>query len=187
MEDGKIAYIYLVIDNFSRFILSWRISYNLCWQTRLDTFKEAVFRKSLKGKKRIKTQLIVDGGSENNNQYVEEYLEYYEKNIDKTIALKDIIKSNSMIEYTNRLLKYEYLFVRGVKNLKHLGQVLYHAVNDYNCVRPYGAINGLTPAQAYNGKTVDIFKEKQLMKEACNSRVNWNQSYNCKGCPFGCN
>ncbi|OFY82834.1 MAG: hypothetical protein A3F72_01750 [Bacteroidetes bacterium RIFCSPLOWO2_12_FULL_35_15] len=187
MEDGKTAHIYLVIDNFSRFILSWRISMSLCWQTRLETFKEAVYRSNQKGEKRIKTRLIVDGGSENNNQYVEDYLEYCERNIDKMVAYKDILKSNSMVEYTNRTLKYEYLFVRRINNLRHLGQIMFHAVHDYTCVRPHGAIGGLTPAQAYLGKTVDIFKEKLLMKEAALSRVDWNQTHNCKGCPFGCN
>ena len=187
MYDGTIAYIYLVIDNFSRFILSWRVSLILCWQTRVETFKEAVYRSNQKGKKKIKTQLIVDGGSENNNQYVEDYLEYCENNIDKMVAYKDIFKSNSMVEATNKTLKYEYLFVRSINNLRHLGQILFHAIHDYTCVRPHGAIGGLTPAEAYLGKTVDIIKEKQLMKETVLTRIEWNQNHNCKGCPFKCN
>lgn len=118
MGNGQIAYIYLVIDNFSRFILSWRISLKLCANIRLETFKEAIYRSKQKGKKRVETQLIVDGGSENNNKYVNDYLEDYAKNIDKQIALKDIVKSNSMVEYTNRVLKYEYLLVRHINNLR---------------------------------------------------------------------
>ena len=186
MVDGQIAYIYLVIDNFSRFILSWRISLKLCAKTRLDTFKEAIYRSKQKGKKRIRTELIVDGGTENNNQLVHEYLEDYAKNVDKQIALRDIVKSNAMAEYINRVLKYEYLFTKPINNLKHLGQVMFHSVFNFNCVRPHGAINGLTPAQSYSGKIVDIYQEKLLMREASLARLTWNQSHNCNGCPFGC-
>ena len=187
MYDGQIAYIYLVIDNFSRFILSWRISYKLCATTRLDTFKEAMFRAKQKGKKKIKTHLIVDGGSENNNKTVNAYIQEYATTIDKQVALKDILKSNAMAEYTNRVLKYEYLFTKQISNLKHLGQILFHSVFDFNCVRPHGALLGLTPAEAYIGKTVDVYKEKLLMKEAAFTRLTWNRTHNCNGCPFGCN
>lgn len=187
MGDGQTAYIYLVVDNFSRFILSWRISHKLCAKTRLETFKEAFVRSKQKGRKRIKTNLIVDGGTENNNKTVEAYLQENPKAIDKQIALKDILKSNAMAEYTNRVMKYEYLLVRPINQLKHLGQVMYHSVQNFNCIRPHGALLGLTPAEAYLGRTVDLAQEKLLMREAALTRIDWNRTHNCNGCPFGCN
>lgn len=187
MGDGQIAYIYLVIDNFSRFILSWRISHKLCAKTRLDTFREAFSRSRLKGKKRIKTTLIVDGGSENNNKTVEAFLKENPTAIGKQVALKDILKSNAMAEYTNRVMKYEYLLVRPINQLKHLGQVMYHSVQNFNCIRPHGALKGLTPAEAYLGKAIDFAYEKLMMREAALARIDWNKTHNCHGCPFGCN
>lgn len=85
------------------------------------------------------------------------------------------------------VLAFKLLVIRGITNLKHLGQTMYHSVFNFNCIRPYGALLGLTPAESYNGKTVDIYREKQLMKEASEARLSWNRIHNCQGCPFGCN
>jgi putative transposase len=104
--DGVISYIYLVLDNFSKFITSWRVSERICGKLRMETFKETIELAGIKPKtlnQALTTDLIVDGGSENNNQVVETLLGQYP--IEKVIALKDIQKSNAMIERVNQLIK----------------------------------------------------------------------------------
>lgn len=190
LRNGQIAYIYLVIDNFSRFILSWRIADKLCASIRLETFREAVVNSKIRKRQPVKwkrkTQLIVDGGSENNNMSVNTFIQRKDTPLNKVIALKDILKSNSMAEYVNRVMKYEYLFTKPIYDLEQLFKVMSKAVVNFNCIRPHGALNGLTPFEAQMGVKINLKLEKQLMKEAILSRVNWNQSHNCQGCPFGC-
>ena len=89
--DGKTAFIYLVVDNFSRYITSWRVYHKICARVRIDTFGETIINADLKPK--AVTQLIVDGGTENNNKKVHTFLDKYP--VEKVIALKDILKSNS--------------------------------------------------------------------------------------------
>lgn len=156
---------------------------------RLETFKEAVINSKIRRERRRytrKTQLIVDGGKENNNHAVDTFIQRKDTPLNKVVALKDILKSNSMVEHINRQLKYEYLFIQPIYDLNQLYRIMQKAVLDFNCVRPHGALNGLTPFEAQMGIKVDLEHEKQLMREAVHSRISWNQNHNCQGCPFGC-
>jgi nitrogen regulatory protein PII-like uncharacterized protein len=66
--DGKTSYIYLVMDNFSRYITSWRVSDKICAKVRIETFEETIINAGIEpNQKEEITELIVDGGSENNN------------------------------------------------------------------------------------------------------------------------
>ncbi len=110
--DGNTSFIYLVIDNYSRYITSWRVSDKICAKTRLETFRETIERAELKPRQRKKTELIVDGGTENNNKLVESFIEKLP--VEKLVALRDIEKSNAMAESVNKIIKYDYLFPRHI-------------------------------------------------------------------------
>jgi putative transposase len=137
--DGVISYIYLVLDNFSKFITSWRVSERICGKLRMETFKETIELAGIKPKtlnQALTTDLIVDGGSENNNQVVETLLGQYP--IEKVIALKDIQKSNAMIERVNQLIKYNYLYPKQIQNQTQLINYLRDfVIPDYNNKRPH--------------------------------------------------
>jgi len=82
--------------------------------------------------KRKTTELIVDGGTENNNKKVEAFVKEQKTPLRKLIALKDIERSNSMVEALNRTLKYQYLFPKNIFNPIQLYSVMNWAVSDYN-------------------------------------------------------
>jgi putative transposase len=188
--DGNIAYIYLVMDNFSRFITSWRIADHICGKTRLETFTETIELAGIKpikrrSSKRKLTELIVDGGSENNNKVVKSYIKDYP--ISKVVALKDILKSNSMIESVNKIIKYDYLYPKQIQDINQLTNYFRNfVIPDYNEIRPHGSLHGLTPLEAYAGKQVNFKKIREKMIEAYHQRINYNQTHQCLGCPFGC-
>lgn len=187
--DGTIAYIYLVIDNFSKYITSWRVSDRICGKLRLETFKETIELAGIEplsiGNSGNRTNLVVDGGSENNNKEVERLLDLYP--IEKVIALKDIAKSNSMVESVNKLIKYNYLYRKQIQNITQLTNYMREfVVPDYNDKRPHGTLKGLTPLEAYAGKRINFKKIRQKMEQAYQERIQFNQTHSCLGCPFGC-
>ena len=53
--------------------------------------------------------LIIDDGSENNNFTIHEIIKNCKVGIDKKIALKDVLFSNSLSESNNRIIKQTYL------------------------------------------------------------------------------
>jgi putative transposase len=183
--DGKTSYIYLVVDNFSRYIISWRIADAISAKIRLDTFKDAIQKAGILIDDEQTTELIVDRGTENNNKRVETFIEKYP--VEKVVALKDIMQSNSMVESINRTIKYDYLFPRQIRNRTHLkNHFKTFVIPDYNDKRPHGALNGLTPQEAYKHKVVKSKKMRIKMIEAYKERICFNQTNECAGCPFGC-
>lgn len=186
-SDGKTAYIYLVVDNYSRYITSWRVADRICAKIRLETFIETINNAKIKETvtDEIKSALIVDGGTENNNKQVEKFIEKYP--VEKLIALKDIMKSNALVESVNKLIKYDYLFPKKLQNQTQLTNYLKSfVIPDYNNKRPHGSLSGLTPLEAYKQKKVNFAKIRANMVTAHKMRICYNQTHQCLGCPFDC-
>lgn len=151
--DNVRAYIYLVVDNFSRAILSWRVSLKLSAETRLDTIKEAYEKHSDYTTDDI--QLIVDGGSENNNSTVDNYINTPGISILKIIAQQDIIFSNSIVEAVNKIVKYRSLFLQDIPDIHALKTHLEMFIPVYNETRPHCSLKGLTPSEVLAGLRPD--------------------------------
>lgn len=107
MDNTKV-YIYIVMDNFSRYILSWKASLQLSSEIFVENLKEAYYKHLIPINTPV--ELVVDGGPENNNEKVDDFITNIDGAIKKLIAQKDIIFSNSLIEAMNRTLKYGFLF-----------------------------------------------------------------------------
>jgi putative transposase len=194
------SYIYTLIDNFSRFILSWAVSLSVSMHIRLDTIKQA-FDKYIKPNKdmprsdqtsllytkskiidlNVTTVLLVDGGCENNNHIVENYLFDPLVPVEKVIARQDVYFSNSIIEAHNKVLKYSYLYKDQIYNNMQLHKRVDFAIDDYNN-RPHYSLNGLTPYQAFTGVNINKEKRKQQTQYAKEQRLLINQGLICPDC-----
>ena len=151
--DNVRAYIYFVIDNYSRAILSWRVSLKLSAETRLETIKEA-YEKYIHDPSN-NVELIVDGGSENNNFTVDEYVNSPGISIKKIIAQQDIIFSNSIVEAVNKIVKYRSLFLYNIPDINALQKHLEEFIPVYNEKRPHCSLKGLTPNEVLSGLRPD--------------------------------
>ena len=175
--DNIKHYIYLVVDNYSRCILSWDVSTKLSSNIRMKTFKEAYHNyKHLKPEKFI--DLVVDGGPENKKD-VDTFLNDPEIFIRKKIAQKDIIFSNSMVEASNKMLKYQYLFRKDLQDGLDLKKHLEFAIHDHNYVKPYGPLKGLIPLEALIGIPFNYSIAKEQKHLATQERVKSNQNIQC--------
>lgn len=177
--------VYLVIDNFSRKILSYSVQDKVSGLVTTETIKEA-YSKALKLAKNknqeLNVKLIVDGGPENNNIHIDNFISQNQINIEKLIALKDIDYSNSMIERANRTLKYNYIFVKEPRDLKHLKRILRYFIKDYNTQRPHGQLKGLTPQEAWLGFKPDEKFRIKTIKKAKAERLNYSKQNRCGKC-----
>ena len=105
--DNVKAYIHILMDNFSRYILNYRVSLELRAQTTFEMLKESYYE-HIHSDGNSNIELITDGGPENNNNIVNSFIEMPDISIKKLTALVDINFSNSMIESYNKLLKYRF-------------------------------------------------------------------------------
>jgi putative transposase len=174
---GKEYSIYIIMDNFSRYILNWGVHHSVSGEFMRDLLKEAISQFTPKN-----AQLIADGGSENNNIYVDELLTKNPNTLTKLIAQKDISFSNSMVEAINKILKYNYLFPFGITSLQFLLQQLEFAINDYNNKRPHFSLKGSTPFEVFNNTPWDRSVIANQFELARLDRLEINRKNTCDGC-----
>ena len=181
LADGSLAFIYLVVDNFSRLPLAWRLAKVKSGAILRDTLQKAYdFFRQYKAGKGIK--LIVDGGSENNNQVVEDFISKDDTSIDKYIARMDTHFSNSMVEAVFNISKNNYLYHRNIRNFEDLQEHLAQVMHDLRYVRPHGSLKGLIPFEAWQQKKPDSLSYRQKLDEARQKRLQYHQNNGCKGC-----
>jgi putative transposase len=170
-------YMYFLIDNYSRFVLNYFVSTQksgLIWKKILSD--------SLATYKPNNAQLLVDDGSEINNQFVDELLKQKPEVLQKIIAQKDITFSNSMVEALNKIVKNNYLRMMGIHSGKRLTEMVDFVVDDYNNLRPHGSLNGSTPYEIFNNTPWDKSAQTELIKLAKKRRIEENRKKRCKMC-----
>lgn len=92
---------------------------------------ESEFDLKISSENKSQLDLIVDGGSENNNSTIQDFIKNYRVKIDKKIALKDVTFSNSVIEGTYRIMKSSYFKKKQILSTS-LELELDSFVDDYN-------------------------------------------------------
>ena len=144
-------YIYTVIDNFSRKILAYDYAKELNGSTRLKSLKRAIeqeFGVGLEANQLVpKLNLIVDGGTENNNKTVEDFIIENQIDITKLVALKDVVFSNSMVESSFRMMKTYYL-KQGISENQFIEELKF-SIEDINTRRPHYAHLIYTPDEVH--------------------------------------
>lgn len=178
--DGAVAYIYTVVDNFSRKVVAWNVHEKLSTSLRLESIKSA-YLFALKHSPSTTIKLVVDGGSENNNKIVDFFVKQH--NMKKLIAMKDILFSNSMVEAVNKQMKYSWLFRKHIPSIVELRKELSLFFEEHNTIKPLDALKGYTPDEVY-------FEEVSLndtpfaleMTQAREQRVIFNKNNACKLC-----
>lgn len=166
------------MDNYSKYIINWKVESVVSGKLRVETIKDAYKQIT----KRSHVKLIIDGGPENNNNDVDGFIHAEGVNIIKLIALKDVPFSNSVVEAQNKLLKYRYLFKNQVQDINELRSSLKWIVDDYNNNRPHISLNGLTPYEAYTGKTIDKMRFSAQIGQAKKDRLTQNRKELCIPC-----
>ncbi len=205
------VYIYIVMDNFSRYILGWKASLQLSSEIFVENLKEVYYKQlipinpvrelcSLSADFSNKVspvkeffsngvnkpiELIVDGGPENNNKKVDGFISDIDGAIKKLIAKKDIIFSNSVVEAMNKILKYGFLFQRDIPDFESTVKHLEKIIPIYNNERPHLALNGYTPEEVFNGISRNEEVYKKDLQEAYYRRIKENKEMRCRNCDDG--
>jgi putative transposase len=93
---------------------------------------------------------LTDGGPENVNHTVQDFINLPDINILQLIAQKDIKFSNSQIEAFNKVLKHQFLHPKEIANREEFQEILENDIRIYNTKRPQGSLKGSTPDETYH-------------------------------------
>lgn len=177
--DNIKVYIYIIMDNFSRKILSYKATLKYSAQTSFECLKEAYENFILPDNSTSETKLMVDGGVEINNHKVDNYLQTEALSVQKIVAQQDVTFSNSMIEAVNKILKYNYLFKTEIKDFDECVRYLDKFIPDYND-RYHCSLSGLSPNEVYSGVSYDKESINKRIHDAKLVRLIENRQYNCQ-------
>ncbi len=178
--DNVQFYIYTIVDNFSRKILAQDVSQKLSAKIRLESLKRAIKNEFNVSIKKPSLDLIVDGGKENNNHTVHDFIKNEQVRITKKIALKDVKFSNSVIEGTYNILKSKYFQDRPILSSTIEKEVNFF-VHDYNNVRPHYEHQIYTPNEIHKNYSLKNIKPK--LDGVFKNRYNSNSVTSCiKNC-----
>jgi len=179
-RDGVRSYIQLILDSFSKRILAFSVARSISGQATAALLRSAM--EALPHTPESSIMLVSDGGSENVNISVKDYLASVPLKLH--IAQVDVSFSNSMIEAVNKILKYRYIFRKDIPSFRSVDQVVKDSVADYNA-RPHYALHGLSPDEVYAGKTFDFTGYKNRLALARARRLSENRSTKHPCEPFG--
>ena len=176
--DDKKHYIHFLMDHYSKMILGYSVENSSSPKTIKNLLQEAY----LKHKNKDSITLVTDGGVENVNNTVQEFLTSTNPDIKHLIAQKDIHFSNSRIEAFNKIIKHQFLLPQKLANRKQLENALAMDVQTYNNIRPQLSLQRNTPEQTFSGKSMDINHYKTHFDNQKIVRTELNQQNKCKGC-----
>lgn len=180
MENGKKAYITFVMDNYSKNILGYHVRMDKTFRGVIGALKMTLTQMEKQGCCH-ESLLVTDGGTENVNQKVHDFLKRLTRHrIKRITALKDIRFSNSPVEAIHRTLKGRYLPKKQFYNIAELLKHLAWSVNDYNN-RPHYKLKPRTPHEVYFNIPLP-FDLKARMKSAMQKRIKKNLNGKCAQC-----
>ena len=106
LPDNRKAYVYVLVDNYSRFILNATASLAYSPQITFQNLSEGFSKYQIKPDL-FDVKLMCDGGVENKG-VVDDFVN--QNLIRKIIAQKDVTFSNSMVESVIKRMKYDFLY-----------------------------------------------------------------------------
>jgi transposase InsO family protein len=174
LDDTK-RYLHAVIDNFSRRILSWRLSERLDPTTACEILKDA-------GKNLQRTPTVVaDSGVENVNAGVDQLIT--DGVIRRVLAQVEVSFSNSMIEAFWRSLRHQWLYLHSLESFTQLEQLIDFYVREHNTQMPHDAFSGQTPDEVYFDQA-DGVRERltAVRRQARRERMEANRGESCHAC-----
>jgi transposase InsO family protein len=149
LQNGTKVYIQAIIDNYSRYVLSWNVSLDY-GGLRTKELIEAAIGKSLSLGLSTIPDVFVDSGVKNLNDHVDEIVR--SSLIRRIVAQIDIEFSNSMIEMLFHRLKHRHLFNILLGTFQAVVDGVCFYLTDSNDNMPHSALKGATPREAITGK-----------------------------------
>lgn len=155
MQKGFL-YLVVIMDWYSRYVLSWRLSNTLDNSFCVEALQEAL----RKGQPEI---FNTDQGSQFTSQEFVAILE--KRGIQVSMDGNGRYTDNLFIERLWRTLKYEEVYLKAYQDASEARTEIGRYIQFYNAERPHQALGYKTPAQEYFAGPFAVVKERMLESE----------------------
>lgn len=152
LQDGTRAFVQVVIDNFSRYVLAWKVSRDYGGLRSRELLLKAIAKAQSLGMNAV-PDVWVDSGTENLNTHVDDLVA--SELIRRTVAQIDVEASNSMVEMLFHRFKHRHMFTIQLTSFDAVENGADCYFTQSNTYIPMAALNGATPEEVVNGKWTD--------------------------------
>jgi putative transposase len=162
MQKGFL-YLVVIMDWYSRYVLSWKLSNTLESDFCVEALKEAL----KKGRPEI---FNTDQGSQFTSQEFVSLLK--SQSVKVSMDGSGRYADNLFIERLWRTLKYEEVYLKAYQDTLEARSELTKYIAFYNSERPHQSLGYKTPAEEYYASTVEVVKERVLISLKRSSTYN---------------
>jgi transposase InsO family protein len=167
-------YLVTVMDDYSRFILSWKLQKDMSANSLIEVIQEAV---DATGMTEVpvedRTRLLSDNGAGYVCRAFRDYLHL--------VGIRHILAAPFHPQTNGKVERYHQSIKREVNQVpyefpSHLEQAIADFVEYYNCRRYHKALGNVTPADVLYGRREEILKRrKEVQIQTINRRRDYNQ------------
>jgi len=169
-------YLSTVLDDFSRYIIAWRLTTNMAAEDVTATLDDALAKTGVEQVKVFhRPRLLSDNGPCYISKELAEYLDG--KDMAHTRGAPYHPQTQGKIERYHRTMK-NVVKLRNYYYPDELKRELERFVEYYNNERVHESLKNVTPADVYHGRHHEIQTSRQLLKMQTLRRRRWyNQGY----------
>ena len=171
-------YLSTVLDDYSRYILSWKLFTTMNASDVQETLDMAIKKTSVdQVKVKHKPRLLSDNGPCYISQELKDYLN--DKQMDHTRGAPYHPQTQGKIERYHRSMK-NVIKLENYYLPWELQRVIAEWVEYYNNTRLHESLDNITPADMYYGRKEDILTQRQIIKQktlAGRKRINLKQRH----------
>ena len=167
-------YLVTVMDDYSRFILAWKLQRDMTADSLIEVIQDAV---DVTGMDNVpvadRTKLLSDNGSGYISRAFREYIQL--------VGIKHILASPFHPQTNGKMERYHQTIKREVNQVPYevpqdLEAAIKEFVNFYNYHRYHKALGDVTPADVLRGRREQILKHrKEVQRETFERRRRYNQ------------
>ena len=169
-------YLSTVLDDFSRYILAWKLTTTMNTQDVQDTLEVALMKAGIESVRvRHRPRLLSDNGPCYISKDLKSYLEEWQMQHIRSAPYHPMTQGK--IERYHRSMK-NVVMLRNYYYPWELEQALEGFVEYYNHVRYHEALDNLTPADVYAGKSEEVLtRRKQIKLDTLRKRKQQNLNW----------
>lgn len=163
VQDWGWYYLSTVLDDFSRYILAWRLAPTMGAKDVEETLKMALSRSGLEqARVRHRPRLLSDNGSAYLSHDLRGFLK--RRRIDHIRGAPYHPMTQGKIERFHRSMK-NLVKLQNYYSPTELKQAIAEFVDYYNHERYHEALDNLTPADVYFGRTEEVLSKREKIKQ----------------------
>lgn len=156
-------YLSTILDDYSRYIITWKLCEGLDWEAAKATMEQALRVTGLQDKpKKYKPRLLSDNGSGYIHKEFESYLK--KNDVGHIRGRPYHPQTQGKIERYHRSMK-NVLLLDNYYTPEELKKQIAKWVYYYNNERYHESLNNVTPADRYYGREEEILKKRKEIKE----------------------